>query len=68
MKLKATWKALLEKIEEAAAYGVAENKMTDPEVEIAKGLFKADLVIRRLGDVGKTFGFIYYDPSYKDMA
>ena len=68
MKLKASWKTLLEKIKAGAAYGFAENKMTDEEVEIAKGLFKANLVIRYLGDVGKTFGFIYYDPSYKDMA
>ena len=66
--VKKTWKALLVKIEEAAAYGIAENKMTDEEIEIAKGLYKADLVLRRLGDVGNAFGFIYYDPSYKDMA
>jgi hypothetical protein len=66
MKLKAAWKALLEKIKVATVLGIPENKMTDDEAKIAVFLLKENLVIRRFGDVGKALGFIYYDVAHED--
>jgi hypothetical protein len=54
-------KWLLAAIAARAVEGFAENRMTDQEAAEAQVLFREGKVHRRLGDVGKTYGFIYYD-------
>jgi hypothetical protein len=54
-------KSLLAIIAARAVEGYAENRMTDQEASEAQNLFREGKVHRRLGDVGKTYGFIYYD-------